>query len=621
MYHFDESKFIPINIDILRRSGVAPCECFLLLKSNDHLIPFLKEDQPIPISKLRKIHSKEQKCMYIQIENKEKYTSYLSQLFSTEDGQNFLQSLEQQNPGESIYGIPKDFDVYLFLKKTQRSPSATAENPTTDEGTILPQKIELAQFLQDQSQKITNAFQGKDKQVFEKLYVHQEIQSLLTALKRISGSPKPNSEIEIQVINNATDYIQTRMLILSKKLKELDPEFHQKIASSLQKSQDNFGSIQQLRNSHQHIEQYSQFKSHVFALETHLRVIGKRSAESCEPLPQLINETIGKVVQAGNQILVSTGQPQNEFHKDTSKDDLILKLSKLVRKQAEMIGKLTLQQTQMKLSYENLKKTVETSTPEQISQNLQTDLQGLELNLESLQTHTNDIGQLSAEMDQNIHSRYLDTSKVGGITENDLESLGLKFAPLPRLQPIEEILNVQAQVIPSVAENEVAPQEAPAKTSLVEEFIQSQAAQEEENIPNQEEEQIQETSSASSEIFEKIVQNLDQKNVELIKSVKQLDADRSKMINILANEKRHRQKMTQSLTEEKQKLKDISSKLLERDLKLKEIQTQLNNLKTQFKVETQKREQLEADLVKKSEDENQYKMEIAKLRMKGLKSA
>jgi chromosome segregation ATPase len=93
------------------------------------------------------------------------------------------------------------------------------------------------------------------------------------------------------------------------------------------------------------------------------------------------------------------------------------------------------------------------------------------------------------------------------------------------------------------------------------------------------------------------------------------------MINILANEKRHRQKMTQSLTEEKQKLKDISSKLLERDLKLKEIQTQLNNLKTQFKVETQKREQLEADLVKKLEDENQYKMEIAKLRMKGLKSA
>jgi hypothetical protein len=618
MYHFDETKFIPINIDILRRSGVAPCECFLLLKSNDHLIPFLKEDQPIPISKLRKIHSKEQKCMYIQIENKEKYTSYLSQLFSTEDGQNFLQSLEQQNPGEPIYGIPKDYDIYLFLKKPAPTEMAVA---ATENENLLPQKVELAQFLQDQSNKLKNVFDGKDKQVFEKLYVHQEVQSLLTALKRISGSSKPTSEIEIKVINNATDYIQTRMLILSKRLKELDPEFHQKIASTLQKSQDNFESIQKLRSSNQHIEQYSQFKSHVFALETHLRVIGKRSAESCEPLPQLINETIGKVVQAGNQILTSTGQPQNEYHKDTSKDDLILKLSKLVRKQAEMIGKLTLQQSQMKLSYENLKKTVETSTPDQMNQNLQNDLQGLELNLQSLQTHTNDIGRLSAEMDQNIHSRYLDTSKVAGITENDLESLGLKIAPLPRLQPIEEILNVQTQVIPSDAEKEVAPQEVPAKSSLVEEFIQSQAAQEEENIQNLDEEQVQQTSSASSEIFEKIVQNLDQKNVELINSVKQLDADRSKMINILANEKRHRQKMTQSLTEEKQKLKDISSKLLERDLKLKEIQTQLNNLKTQFKVETQKREQLEADLVKKLEDENQYKMEIAKLRMKGLKSA
>lgn len=183
MFHFDESKYFPINIEIIRRSGVAPCDCFLLLKANDHLIPFLKQDQPIPISKLRKIHSKEEKCMYAEIQNKEKYTQYLSKLFTTDDGKDLLNFLIEQNKGIDIFGIPADFDFYEYLKDSKQHADLV-KPPEAKKQEILELKNGTVTFLESQTEKIKNVFNGKDEEALQKFQINHEVQTIISALKK-----------------------------------------------------------------------------------------------------------------------------------------------------------------------------------------------------------------------------------------------------------------------------------------------------------------------------------------------------------------------------------------------------------------------------------------------------
>ncbi len=322
MFHFDESKYIPINIEIIRRSGVAPCDCYLLLKANDHLIPFLKQDQPIPISKLRKIYSKESKCMYIQIHEKEKYFNYLSKLFKTPDGMDLLNDLIKQNNGTEIFGIPNEFDLFVYLNQDEKTaqniqsenqipnsasaitsspilneipPNPTALNKNiqtlteaenkmgqvqvlsdaTPKGSLkevknseinpvnlsankknneeiiynglLQNKNNLVDNLEKQIQKIKSTFKDNDPNIGLKFHLKNEINTLLTAIRKINSANKPVIARDINVINNATEFIQTRMLILSKKLQNLDPEFAAKIDTSLKKANENLELINKLK--------------------------------------------------------------------------------------------------------------------------------------------------------------------------------------------------------------------------------------------------------------------------------------------------------------------------------------------------------------------------------------
>ncbi len=633
MFHFDESKYFPINIEIIRRSGVAPCDCFLLLKANDHLIPFLKQDQPIPISKLRKIHSKEEKCMYAEIQNKEKYTQYLSKLFTTDDGKELLNFLIDQNKGIDIFGIPSDFDFYEYLKDSKQHADLV-KPPEVKKQEILELKNGTVTFLENQTEKIKNVFNGKDEEALQKFQINHEVQTIISALQKINESNKPVLSRDINVINNVTEYIQTRMTILSKKLQNLDPELAQKISNSLNKASENLAAINKLKSEGKHLEQFMDLKKYSFALETHLRVIGKRSAESCDSFNQLIQETMSTVSDSGSKILLATGAiKQTDKEIDKEKDDLILKLSKLVRKQAEIIGKLKAGQKTLNANYVKLKESIGTIADVNYQTLVANPLDQMGQTFQFMQQRVHDLGQISMDMDHKFNSSNIMNIIQPGLTIDDLKSIDLATPEIPVTKSVQEIISSYEEsahseiLTPSqvASATSVATPEntttivyqqktaAPAAATVEAPLAKESATAEEKEVP-------QEMPTPSVQL-EEIIKHLGSENTDLIKAVKLLDADRAKIFNILANEKRNLQKLTSQFAEEKHKVKDISGKLLERDLKLKEVQTQLNKMKTQLLVETQKKEEAELHAQKLAEEDKHNKLEIAKLRMKPPKAS
>lgn len=652
MFHFDESKYFPINIEIIRRSGVAPCDCFLLLKANDHLIPFLKQDQPIPISKLRKIHSKEEKCMYAEIQNKDKYTQYLSKLFTTDDGKDLLNFLIEQNKGIDIFGIPADFDFYEYLKDSKQHADLV-KPPEAKKQEILELKNGTVTFLESQTEKIKNVFNGKDEEALQKFQINHEVQSIISALQKINESNKPVLSRDINVINNATEYIQTRMTILSKKLQNLDPELAQKISNSLNKASENLAAINKLKSEGKHLDQFMDLKKYSFALETHLRVIGKRSAESCDSFNQLIQETMSTVSDSGSKILLATGAiNQTDKEIDKEKDDLILKLSKLVRKQAEIIGKLKAGQKTLNANYVKLKDSIGTIADVNYQALVANPLDQMGQTFQFMQQRVHDLGQISLDMDHKFNTSNIMHIIQPGLTVDDLKSIDVTTPEIPATKSVQEIISsyeesAHAEILPPTqvgSTSSVMPpaasdlpmpalaqatqNPAPANTTTIV-YQQKPAAPAaatveaiptKETVPVEEKEVPQEMPTPSVQL-EEIIKHLGSENTDLIKAVKLLDADRAKIFNILANEKRNLQKLTSQFAEEKHKVKDISGKLLERDLKLKEVQTQLNNIKTQLRVETQKKEEAELHAQKLAEEDKHNKLEIAKLRMKPTKAS
>ncbi len=382
------------------------------------------------------------------------------------------------------------------------------------------------------------------------------------------------------------------------------------------------------------------FKKYTFALETHLKVLGKRSNEECEAYGQVIQETIETVNEHGGKILIEAGlesKIQTLTADNEEKENLILKLSKLVKKQNVIIFNLKKDNQDIKNKYDVLK-SVSNQFDNNHKQMIENSVQELGQYVEKINKSTHLLNDISFEFNNHFSQEFSSNNFKSGLNISDLKSINLNIElPQEIINPYDPNLlhsntlntneNINSFVSEPASDNPIhAPvinsDSAIIDTSETPKKLEKLINPSEDNQTNEtdvntnKEKETDLTSSIENEKLSEIVKILGNDNVELVKTIKALDSERIKSINALNNEKRHNQKLTQQMQEEKNKLKDVSGKLLERDLKLKEINTLFNNLKTQAKVETQKKEELEIQIAKMAEEEKQYKIEIAKLRLK-----